>query len=154
MEIFEALIEELNQAVLTAKKAPLSSQDIVVNGQKMLALVEKFKANFPVVIREANSIVHERDYIRQSAETYANQLMNEAESKAQQMISQTDIVQKAQERANKITKDAEDYYTKLEYEARLVSFNILKDVNMQLSNGLETVQRNMQELQQTRPVKV
>ena len=152
MEIFEALIEELNQAVLTAKKAPLSSQDIVVNRQKIL--VEKFKANFPVVIREANSIVHERDYIRQSAETYANQLMNEAESKAQQMISQTDIVQKAQERANKITKDAEDYYTKLEYEARLVSFNILKDVNMQLSNGLETVQRNMQELQQTRPVKV
>ena len=110
MEIFEALIEELNQAVLTAKKAPLSSQDIVVNRQKMLALVEKFKANFPVVIREANSIVHERDYIRQSAETYANQLMNEAESKAQQMISQTDIVQKAQERANKITKDAEDYF--------------------------------------------
>ena len=154
MEIFEALIEELNQAVLTAKKAPLSSQDIVVNKQKMLALVEKFKANFPVVIREANSILHERDYIRQSAETYANQLMNEAESKAQQMISQTDIVQKAQERANKITKDAEDYYTKLEYEARLVSFNILKDVNTQLSNGLETVQRNMQELQQTRPVKV
>ena len=46
MEIFEALIEELNQAVLTAKKAPLSSQDIVVNRQKMWKVQSKFSCSY------------------------------------------------------------------------------------------------------------
>ena len=72
MEIFEGLIEELNQIVLTAKKAPLNSQDIVLNKAKMISVVEKLKANFPPEFREASKIVRERDYILQSAKSTAS----------------------------------------------------------------------------------
>lgn len=148
MEIFEGLIEELNQIVLTAKKAPLNSQDIVLNKAKMISVVEKLKANFPPEFREASKIVRERDYILQSAKTYAENIMDEATARAQQAIGESDIVQKSQEKANAIMKEAEAYYTKLEYEARLVSYNILRDVNTQLTNGVDIVRSKMQELQQ------
>lgn len=148
MQIFEGLIEELNQLILNAKKAPLSSQDIVLNRAKMLSLVEKLKANFPAEFREATQIVRERDYMLQSAKSYAENIMDEATAKAQQAISESDIVQRSQETADAIRKESEAYCTKLEYQARLVSFNILNDVYGQLSNGVEIVRSKMQELQQ------
>lgn len=137
MEAIEALINEIESEILRAKKAAFSNNDIILNRQTMLSLVTRFRASYPIVLKEAEQIKKERDEILSKAESYANDTMDKAEERAKTLIAETEIVKKAQAEAQSMCAEAEEYYRRTEYDARSLAFSILDSTEKTMSESMQ-----------------
>lgn len=139
METIDMLLNEIESEILKAKRATFSATDIVVNRQVMLDLITRFRASYPVVLKEAEQIKKERDDILSKAEAYANKTMDAAEDQARAMITETEIVRKAGIEAEAMRAEAEENYRKMDYEARSLAFNILDNAEKTIKEGLGVI---------------
>lgn len=133
------LINDIESEILKAKKAAFSNTDIVLNKAVMLDLISRFRASYPLVLKEANQIKAERDEILQKAEKYANDTMDAAEARAKDLISDTEIIKHATEDAENMRREAEESYRKMDYEARSLAFNILDSAEKSIKEGLSVI---------------
>ncbi len=136
METIDMLINEIESEVLKAKKAAFSNTDIVINKAVLLDLISRFRASYPLVLREATQIKKERDDIIAKAEAYANDTMDKAEAKAKQMMTETEVYNRAKAEAEQMQREAEENYHKMDYEARSLAFNILDSAEKSMRDGL------------------
>ena len=136
METIDMLINEIESEVLKAKKAAFSNSDIVINKAVLLDLISRFRASYPLVLREATQIKKERDDIIAKAEAYANDTMDKAEAKAKQMMTETEVYNRAKAEAEQMQREAEENYHKMDYEARSLAFNILDSAEKSMRDGL------------------
>ena len=136
METIEMLINEIESEVLKAKRVAFSGSDVAVNRAAMLDLISRFRASYPLVLKEASQIKKERDEILEKAQTYANDTMDKAEAHARELISETDIIRRAEEEAAAMRREAEDNYRKMDYEARSLAFNILDSAEKSIKEGV------------------
>ena len=133
------LITELESEVLKAKRATFSATDIVINRQVMLDLITRFRASYPIVLKEAEQIKKERDDILAKAEAYANKTMDAAEQNARALMSETEVLKKATIEAQAMRAEAEENYRKMDYEARSLAFNILDTAEKSIKEGLGVI---------------
>lgn len=139
METIDMLINEIESEVLKAKKATFSPTDIVLNRQVMLDLITRFRASYPIVLKEAEQIKKERDDILAKAEAYANKTMDTAEQNARALMSETEVLKKATAEAQAMRAEAEENYRKMDYEARSLAFNILDSAEKSIKEGLNVI---------------
>lgn len=139
MESIEMLLNEIEGEILRAKKAAFSSTDIIVNKQALLSLITRFRAAFPLSIKEAEQIKKERDEILSKAEAYANDTMDKAEVRARQLISETEVLRQATADAESMRGEAEENYRKMDYEARALAFSILDGAEKIIKESLNTI---------------
>ena len=133
------LINEIESEVLKAKKAAFSNTDIVINKAVLLDLISRFRASYPLVLREATQIKKERDDIIAKAEAYANDTMDKAEARAKQMMTETEVYNRAKTEAEQMQREAEENYHKMDYEARSLAFNILDGAEKSMRDGLNII---------------
>ena len=133
------LINEIESEVLKAKKAAFSNTDIVINKAVLLDLISRFRASYPLVLREATQIKKERDDIIAKAEAYANDTMDKAEARAKQMMTETEVYNRAKTEAEQMQREAEENYHKMDYEARSLAFNILDGAEKSMRDGLSII---------------
>ena len=133
------LLNEMESEILKAKKVAFSTTDIAVNRQAMLDLLTRFRASYPIVLKEAEQIKKERDDILSKAEAYANKTMDAAEERARDMIAESEITRRATEEAESMREEAKKSYIKMDYEARALAFNILDSVEKQFNENLKTI---------------
>lgn len=133
------LLNEMESEILKAKKVAFSTTDIAVNRQAMLDLLTRFRASYPIVLKEAEQIKKERDDILSKAEAYANKTMDAAEERAREMIAESEITRRATEEAESMREEAKKGYIKMDYEARALAFNILDSVEKQFNENLKTI---------------
>ena len=133
------LLNEMESEILKAKKVAFSPPDIAVNRQAMLDLLTRFRASYPIVLKEAEQIKKERDDILSKAEAYANKTMDAAEERAREMIAESEITRRATEEAESMREEAKKSYIKMDYEARALAFNILDSVEKQFNENLKTI---------------
>lgn len=139
METIEMLINELESEVLKAKRAAFSNTDIVINKTTVLDLLSRIRANYPTALKEANKICQKRDDIIAQATAYAEQVMDKAEVDAKELISQNEIVRRAQESAQEMQDEAAGHYQKMDYDARVLAFDLLNDVEKSMRNALAQI---------------
>ncbi|MFR5832989.1 MAG: hypothetical protein ACLUE6_03485 [Acutalibacteraceae bacterium] len=139
METIDMLINEIESEVLKAKRATFSATDIVINRQVMLDLITRFRASYPIVLKEAEQIKKERDDILAKAEAYANKTMDAAEQNARALMSETEVLKKATIEAQAMRAEAEENYRKMDYEARSLAFNILDTAEKSIKEGLGVI---------------
>ena len=139
METIDMLINEIESEVLKAKRATFSATDIVINRQAMLDLITRFRASYPIVLKEAEQIKKERDDILAKAEAYANKTMDAAEQNARALMSETEVLKKATIEAQAMRAEAEENYRKMDYEARSLAFNILDTAEKSIKEGLGVI---------------
>lgn len=70
----------------------------------LLAQLDLVRENLPAAVEEAEKIVSQRDEILLSAEEYAQELMETAERRADQMLDEMGIIQQAELEASQIRK--------------------------------------------------
>ena len=122
--------------MLKAKKAAFSNSDIVINKAVLLDLISRFRASYPLVLREATQIKKERDDIIEKAEKYANETMDKAEEQAKRLMTETEVYTRAKAEAEAMQREAEENYHKMDYEARSLAFNILDSAEKAMKDGL------------------
>lgn len=133
------LLNEMESEILKAKKVAFSTTDIAVNRQTMLDLLTRFRASYPIVLKEAEQIKKERDDILSKAEAYANKTMDAAEERARGLIAESEITRRATEEADSMREEAKKNYIKMDYEARSLAFNILDSVEKQYNESLKLI---------------
>ena len=136
METIDMLINEIESEVLKAKKAAFSNSDIVINKAVLLDLISRFRASYPLVLREATQIKKERDDIIEKAEKYANETMDKAEEQAKRVMTETEVYTRAKAEAEAMQREAEENYHQMDYEARSLAFNILDSAEKAMKDGL------------------
>lgn len=139
METIDMLINEIESEVLKAKKATFSNTDIIINKAVLLDLISRFRASYPLVLREATQIKKERDEIIAKAEQYANDTMDKAEEQAKRLMTETEVYARAKQEAELMQHEAEESYRKMDYEARSLAFNILDNAEKSMREGLEII---------------
>ena len=139
METIDMLINEIESEVLKAKKAAFSSSDIVINKAVLLDLISRFRASYPLVLREATQIKKERDDIIEKAEKYANETMDKAEEQAKRLMTETEVYSRAKAEAEAMQREAEENYHKIDYEARSLAFNILDSAEKSMKDSLDII---------------
>ena len=136
METIDMLINEIESEVLKAKKAAFSNTDIVVNKAVLLDLISRFRASYPLVLREATQIKKERDEIIEKTENYTNETMDKAEEQAKRLMTETEVYARAKAEAEAMQREAEENYHKMDYEARSLAFNILDSAEKSMKDSL------------------
>ena len=136
METIDMLINEIESEVLKAKTAAFSNSDIVINKAVLLDLISRFRASYPLVLREATQIKKERDDIIEKAEKYANETMDKAEEQAKRLMAETEVYARAKAEAEAMQREAEENYHKMDYEARSLAFNILDGAEKTIKDSL------------------
>lgn len=146
METIEMLINEIESEILKAKKAAFSATDIVVNKNVMLDLVSRFRASYPLVLREATQIKKERDEIIAKAEAYANDTMDKAEENAKLLMTETEVFKRAKAEAENMTREAQANYQKMDYEARSLAFSLLDSAEKTMKDSLTMINERKRKL--------
>jgi cell division septum initiation protein DivIVA len=133
----EELIEQLIDAVSSAKSMPLSSSAII-SREEILDLLELARDSIPDEIRRARWMLRERDEFMAVTRHEAEDVLEEARVQAERMVQRTEIVRQAEHRARRILEDAEADARRMQREAedfvdhKLGAFEIVLDKTIKM----------------------
>lgn len=96
----EELITMLYEMVQDARSVPLSSEKCVLERDKVLDLLDEVTAQLPNELKQARSVVENRQEILNNARNEAESFRKQAEDKAKQMLAKEEIFLVAKRRAN------------------------------------------------------
>jgi vacuolar-type H+-ATPase subunit H len=141
----EGLVGTLERIAGEARSMPLSSS-VMVNRAELLALLRQLREVMPQELAQARWVVREQDGILEHARADAEQILVEARAERDQLLSQQQVVQAAQDEAERIIDaahgtarqmrlEAEDYV-----DAKLANFEVV------LHKTLTAVERGRERL--------
>ena len=93
------LIDEMILSVESAKSVPLSS-NVVVDRDQMLEMLHILRDRLPEEIRAARWMVRERELFVSRTNEQARNLVAKARNKANQLVSESNIIAEASEEGN------------------------------------------------------
>jgi Fe2+ transport system protein B len=101
MNKFAKLIERMEDLILAGVGIPLTPWTII-NGDKLVPLLDRVRESLPEEIRQAQQIVTRRDEILEGAQKHAVQMVNEARERADQMLSESELLKAVQMEAERV----------------------------------------------------
>lgn len=146
LEIVDDLIVNLHEA----KTMPLGSNALVDRNQ-FLDLLERLRAILPDELRAARWMVREREAFIARTNEKARELVDNARSEADLLVSDSNIVTEAVEEANILVRRAEGEARKLRLETEDEIEKKLQRVETILVDVMLGVQTARDELHQARP---
>jgi len=143
------IIEQILKEITDARSVPLSRDGALVNRQEMITLLNELKKNLPQDILQANQILGQKEAIIEEGRIAGQNVIEQARGEANRLISQTEIVQSATQRANEILQQLDDELLKMRSEtdqyidARLANFEItLNRTLLAVRRGREKITGN------------
>ena len=143
------IIEQILKEITDARSVPLSRDGALVNRQEMITLLNELKKNLPQDILQANQILGQKEAIIEEGRIASQNVIEQARGEANRLISQTEIVQSATQRANEILQQLDDELLKMRSEtdqyidARLANFEItLNRTLLAVRRGREKITGN------------
>ena len=106
MKVLE-LLDELEEIVEVASNVPLSKK-VVVDPNEVLDIIKEIRVELPDEIQQAQWIMSERQRILEEAKNDYNQIINEAQEKAEKHIASDEITIKAKARAEELIRNAKE----------------------------------------------
>lgn len=103
----EQIIEEIEEYVESCKYQPLSTTKIVVNKEELEELLRELRLKTPDEIKRYQKIISNKDSIIQDAKNRAEAEIAEATAKAQQLVSENEVMRMAQEHAEELLDRAQ-----------------------------------------------
>lgn len=144
------LIDEMILSVESAKSVPLSS-NVVVDRDQMLEMLHILRDRLPDEIRAARWMVREREMFVSRTNEQARNLVARARNKANQLVSESNIIAEASEEANIMIRRAEDEAHRIRLEAEDYTSDRLERLEGLLSRLLNHTRTKRAELYQALP---
>ncbi|MDD3150016.1 MAG: hypothetical protein PHV68_04205 [Candidatus Gastranaerophilales bacterium] len=95
------LLDKLEIMVLKGLPIPLTPF-VIVHHEKVIDILDKIRAAIPGEIQEACGILKRREEIQAETQNKVNQLMGEAKYRAEQILSESELLNAVQSEAEKI----------------------------------------------------
>ena len=127
-----ALVRRAIEILSNAKPLPLSSS-VRVEPAEVLDLLEEALARLPEELRQARWLLKEREEFLAKVQREGDEILDEARSRAEKLVSRQEIVRQSKLHAQKITDEAETDARRRKHEAEdwcdqhLARFEIVLD---------------------------
>ncbi len=143
------LVSELMLAVSEAKAIPASGK-VIIDREQMLQTLEMLYERLPEEMRAARWMVRERDTFVARTNERVRGMVAKARKKAEQLVSETNIIEEATEQANVLVRRSEDHAHQIRLEAEDYAEDRLERLEALLVRVLEQIRVMRTELHQTR----
>lgn len=140
------IINELEQEFASSKNF-LWSKKTLVDMDKCASLIAELKANLPAAIQEASYVLSKKDQILNNAKSEAKHTVAEAEFRAEQLVSSSEIFKKSEHAAAEMIDKANKKCEQLYVVTKENIDKMLRSVEMYLDQNLAVVKRNRDELE-------
>lgn len=133
----ESVLRELRDLIEQARPMPLSTS-VMINQAEVLDLLNEATERLPEELRSAKWLLKQREEFLARTRREADEIVEVARQRADQMVQQTEVVKAAESRARSVVDaaDAESRRLKLEAEdfcdQRLASFEIVLERTMKV----------------------
>jgi vacuolar-type H+-ATPase subunit H len=140
------IIDELEQEFAGSKNF-LWSKKTLVDMEKCASLIAELKSNLPSAIQEASYVLSKKDQILNKANSDAKKTIAEAEFRAEQLVSSSEIFKRSEQEANEMIEKANRKCNELYSVTKENVDKMLKSVEMYLGQNLTVIKRNRDELE-------
>lgn len=149
--------EQLEKAILSGIHIPFTRLTFL-DEEGLLEKLDEIQVRLPQVIAESEAIVKRRDDIVAQAHRYAEEIVQAAEYKREQLLNETGIVNQAQKQADEIRGKAQQERQQLLQNTMVeadrmreemdgYAANMLQDLEDRLNRSLSVIQDGRQKLQ-------
>jgi vacuolar-type H+-ATPase subunit H len=119
----------------------------MVNEDEMMELIDQIRFNLPDEIKQANWTVSEQQRIVTEAHAEAARIMSRANERAEETVSEHEILRRAERHAAQVVRDAQGKSDQIIREAESYALEQLKQLEAHLGRTLATVRRGVEALQ-------
>jgi len=137
MEIME-IIDMMEETIDKAPTVPLSGK-ILVDKEDLLDYIQEMRLVFPDEVKEAKWVKEERERILAEAQTRSETMIKNAEEKVVQMIDEHEITKQAVEQANQMVNEAQTKAMEIKTDCDQYADDILNDLEKRLDMLLRKV---------------
>ena len=140
------IISELEKEFANSKNF-LWSKKTLVNMDRCASLIAEIKANLPPAIQEASYVLSKKEQILNNAVAEAKHTVAEAEFRAEQLVSSSEIFKKSEQAAAEMIEKANKKCEQLYAVTKENVDKLLRSVELYLDQNLAVVKRNRDELE-------
>lgn len=145
MALLEALADELSRGA----PVPLTSKRMV-DADKCLDIISELRVNLPDDVRDAAVIMQKRDSILDDADAQAADIIEEAERRFEQLVSQHAITREAEMRAQEILAMAKKEAKEMHAASVIYAEDLFAEMERRVQDMLADVRKNRQDLHSMR----
>ena len=145
----EDLLDELYDILDKGWTMPLSGGKVFVDGEDIKQLLEEIRDVIPDEIRQARSIVEERDQIIGQAQHEADTIIRVADEKAKAMVNQDEIVRQAQAKANDLIMQGQNKFREMRKASNDYVDDIMRRTDEALAETLAELRKTRQNIKAT-----
>ena len=150
------VIDKVGALVNTSPKVP-ATRSRLVDGDKVMELVEQLRLSIPQDIRAAQEVIEKKDLILNQAQVDARRVRNEAEAEFNARLEQSELVvaasrqseemmQEAERKANRIMEHAEAESSRSRAEADAYVMQALRNLERAMTSVLTAVRKGLDTL--------
>jgi vacuolar-type H+-ATPase subunit H len=113
----------------------------VLSEERLVELVEKCRASLPEEVGRAKIITKDHERMLRAAQEKAQALVEEANTKQDELLDQHEIVQRAKRTADAVLRDAQERAQKVREGADRYAASVLGEMESRLSGALSSVRK-------------
>ncbi len=139
------LIDEIEDILEEGSTVPFSKK-VLVDSDEILDIIKELRIRLPDEIKQAAWIKEEKQRILAEAQKDADNMINEAEYKLEELIDQEGITKAAKERAEEIINKAQSTAKEIRLGAMEYADSLLLETQEELKDVINMLNENRKEL--------
>ena len=141
----DILLEDLEDVLDDATSMPMTKKSLV-DVEKIKTIIEDIRLNTPQETKQAKAIVDSRNSILEEAKKEADEIIQEAQAQARELVARDQITQTAQAEAAEIVAKAKDEGDAYVREAQNQATEILGNATTQANEMVTSAQNKSREM--------
>lgn len=139
IEPMNRLIDVLDDIAQSTPRGIFSKGRISIDPEQLSDLATQMRFSLPIDMRQAASVVAEKNKILDEARAEAERIIAEAERKRRELLDQSSIIRDAQMKANEVINEAND-------NANMIRVSVLDFCKRMLDGMDQNMMRNLSEV--------
>lgn len=139
------LLDKLEEIVNQGKSVPFSDK-VLVDGEKVLGVIDTIRDILPEEIKQANWIKEERNRILIDAQKEAELMLKETEEHIKRLVEENEITKRAYRQAEEIIENAKKNAREIRLGTKEYADNMLEELEKQLREYIELITKNREEI--------
>ena len=135
----EDIIGALYDMVQDARSMPLSADRCILERDKVLDMLDEIIAQLPGELKQARTIVESRNELVNQARREADNVIREAQEKANQLVTKEAIYEEAKKRSEELVSQTQNRINQLRKDANEYMDESLRQTEETISNALNEV---------------
>lgn len=148
MEIFR-ILDELELIIKDGKKIPFSNGKTLIESNRFLDRLDRIRAILPEELENARLVIHQKERIVNDACAEAEKYVEQSRDRVARMLDDNEITKNAMNVAEEIVSKAEQVAQEIRRDANEYADGVLTHMEIVLRKGLDAVSQGKDEIQRS-----